>query len=285
MANYNLVFAQHRQDNWGDQWNRVYFDTYDKYSAAIEAAQKIYDQAVLALSASERANNLSIQENNNTLTNQQLNDSTASLENQLATAELNLADSTITSPFAGTITDVIATLGTRPTGALFVIQDTRALEITTSVAEYDIPLIREGQQVRFTTEATGDDQLTGTIERISPTAIDTDGNFELTVRINNPDDRLRIGMNAKLTIVIDSRPDVYSVPYDAITTNAAGETVIIGLREDGKTRYEIPVTVGMETDYFVEISGASVTDGLKILNDPEGKNVVTSSGPTSPFGD
>lgn len=283
-ANYDTVFAQHRQDNWGEQWNRVYFDTYAKFDTAIDAAQKAYDQAVLALNASIRANNLTIQEYNNVLTNQKLNDNTVSLQNQLKTAELNLADSTITSPYAGTVTDVIAVLGSRPNGALFVIQDTKGLELTTTVAEYDIPQIHEGLQVRFTTEATGDDELTGTVDRISPTAINTDGDFEVTVRIDTADERLRIGMNAKLTIVIDSRPSVYSVPYDAITVNAAGDKVVIGLREDGKTRYEIPVSVGMETDYFVEISGPDVKDGLTILNDPEGKNVVTSSGPTSPFG-
>jgi HlyD family secretion protein len=283
-ANYDTVFAQHRQDNWGDQWNRTYFDTYAKFDSAIEASQKAYDQAVLALNASIRADDLTIQEYNNALTNQQLNDNTVSLQNQLKTAELNLADSTITSPFAGTVTEVLAVLGSRPNGALFVIQDTKGLELTTTVAEYDIPQVHQGLHVRFTTEATGSDELSGTVDRISPTAINTDGDFEVIVRIDKPDDRLRIGMNAKLTIVIDSRPSVYSVPYDAITTGATGETVVIGLREDGKTRYEIPVSVGMETDYFVEISGPAIQDGLTILNDPEGKNVVTSSGPTSPFG-
>ena len=59
---------------------------------------------------------------------------------------------------------------------------------------------------------------------------------------------------------------------------------MLALREDGVTRYEVPVTVGMETDYFVEISGPEVQPGLVVLNDPEGKNVANSSMPAGPFG-
>lgn len=91
-------------------------------------------------------------------------------------------------------------------------------------------------------------------------------------------------MNAKLTIVLESRPATFAVPYDAITTDAAGQTIVIALREDGVTRYEVPVSVGMETDYFVEISGPEVQPGLVVLNDPEGKNVANSSMPAGPFG-
>ena len=281
---YDSTYDDVKDDIYDDKWQEAYKDAFDARSETIDAADSAYEQAVQNLNNSLRSDDLAIQDRNNALTNQKLSDTTTSLKNQLATAQMDLEDSTITSPVAGTVTEVIATLGSRPTGALFVIEDTKSLEITTPVAEYDIPQIHEGQKVRFTTEATGNDELSGTVTLISPTAIDTDGNYEVTVRIDVPDERLRIGMNAKLTIILESRPAVYSVPYDAITTNAAGEKVVIGLRKDGITRYEIPVKVGMETDYFVEISGPEIVDGLTIHNDPEGKNVVTNSGPTSPFG-
>jgi multidrug efflux pump subunit AcrA (membrane-fusion protein) len=42
------------------------------------------------------------------------------------------------------------------------------------------------------------------------------------------------------------------------------------------TRREIDVQTGMETDYYIEISGSGLTEGMLLLADPEGKNVVTS---------
>ena len=281
---YDNIYEDVEDDIWEDEFNEAYDDVYDTYATAFVTKYNLYDQAVKNLENIQRSNNLTIQSRNDALTNTKLSDSTTSIESQLTTARNNLEDATITAPVSGTITEVLATLGVRANGAMFVIQNTESLELSTTVAEYDIPLIKTGQAVQFTTDATGSDILSGTIDRISPTAINTDGDFTVTVRIDQPDERLRIGMNAKLTIVLESRPATFAVPYDAITTDATGQTIVIAVREDGVTRYEVPVTVGMETDYFVEISGPEVQPGLIVLNDPEGKNVVDSSMPAGPFG-
>ncbi|MDD2533242.1 MAG: efflux RND transporter periplasmic adaptor subunit [Eubacteriales bacterium] len=283
LAAYENTVNAVEEDVHDDDWKDDYDAAYSAGHEAIDAAQAAYDAAVTAYNNITRSNDLSIQEKSYSLSNQKLQDSTATLESQLETAKLNIEDARITAPIGGTITEVIAALGSRPNGALFVIQDTASLEISTTVAEYDIPKISVGQEVRFTTEATSGDELTGTVELISPTAINTDGDFEVVVKINVPDNRLRIGMNAKLTIVLESRAAVYSVPYDAIIENADGVKVVVAIGDDGVTRTEIPVEVGMETDYFVEIGGAEIKAGLTILNDPLGRNVVTVSGPTGPF--
>jgi len=283
-SDYDNIYEDVENDIWEDEFEEAYDDVYDTYATAFVTKYNLYDQAVKNLENIQRSNNLTIQSRNDALTNTKLSDSTTSIESQLTTARNNLEDATVTAPVSGTITEVLATLGVRANGAMFVIQDTESLELSTTVAEYDIPLIKEGQAVQFTTDATGSDILSGTVDRISPTAINTDGDFTVTVRIDQPDERLRIGMNAKLTIVLESRPATFAVPYDAITTNAAGQTIVMALREDGVTRYEVPVTVGMETDYFVEISGPEVQPGLVVLNDPEGKNVANSSMPAGPFG-
>ena len=279
LAAYNNTVNAVEDDIYDDEWDDAYHKAYSAGYNAVTAAQNAYDAAVTAYNNFARSNDLTIQEKSYSLNNQKLQDPTASFESQLKTAQMNLEDATVTAPVSGTITEVIASLGARPTGPLFVIQSTDSLEISTTVAEYDIPLIHEGQSVRFTTEATGGDELTGTVDLISPTAINSDGDFEVIVRIDTPDERLRIGMNAKLTVVLESRSSVFSVPYDAITADEAGNTVVVSLEADGVTRKNIPVTVGMETDYFVEISGPDLKAGLTILNDPEGKNVVVEAGP------
>lgn len=284
LSEYNDTVTAVRRQNW-DAVRKAASDQSSQASqAAIDAARKAYDQAVTNRQATVRADQLAIQDRANALTNQKLNDPTATLESQLATARQNLADTTVTAPVSGTVTAVLATLGARANGSLFVIQDTQTLEIATTVAEYDVPKLHESQPVRFTSAATADDPLTGTIRLIAPTAVNENGDFDVLVRIDQPDQRLRIGMNAKLTIVLDSRPSIFAVPYDAVTINAAGDNVVTALRKDGVTRYEIPVTIGMETDYYVEISSPDLAAGLEILNDPSGKNVTpAASGVGGPF--
>jgi RND family efflux transporter MFP subunit len=281
---YDDTYERIEDKIWQEEFDEAYDDVHDTFANQIIARHTAYDQAVLNLEANQRANDLAIKARADALTNQKLMDSTSTLESQLATARTNLADARIVTPVGGTVTNVMASIGNRANGAMVTIQNPKSLEIIATIPEYDIPLIEIGQAVRFTTDATGSDEFEGVVERISPTAVNTDGDFEVTVNIGSPDSRLRIGMNAKLTIVLESRKNIFSVPYDAITIDDAGQTIVTAVRDDGVTRYEIPVQVGMETDYFVEISGADLAAGLTILNDPQGKNVVSSNMASGPFG-
>ena len=62
-----------------------------------------------------------------------------------------------------------------------------------------------------------------------------------------------------------------TVPYDAVQTDENGNDVVYIVEdvagEDGKmTRQQrpVPVTVGIEGDYYVEISGEGVTEGMTV---------------------
>ncbi|MCM1441378.1 MAG: hypothetical protein NC131_19560, partial [Roseburia sp.] len=53
-------------------------------------------------------------------------------------------------------------------------------------------------------------------------------------------------------------------PYDAIHTNTNGESVLY-VQDFSGTRSETAVTKGMESDYYVEVSGDGLSEGLRIL--------------------
>jgi hypothetical protein len=106
-------------------------------------------------------------------------------------------------------------------------------------------------------------------------------------------------MSAKLNIVTDSRQAVFAVPYGALAEDADGNTIIYAIDEnaasgetsgtatEGSSRYAIPVTTGLETDYYVEISaadtsgGTGLKDGLLIIADPEG--LTSEEAPENPL--
>lgn len=200
----------------------------------------------------------------------------ASLEKQSKT----LADSTIKSPIAGTITLVNAKEGESAAGLLFVIEDTDNLIVSSEIGEYDISHIKTGQEVIIKADSTGDKQFLGTVSKIAPTAIkDAEGNtddpsnvqFDTEIAFKDTDPNIKIGMTVRLTIKLNEKKDVYSVPYDAIVLEADGskwinvsETANNDNKSQNKQR-KIKVQTGLETDMYVEIISPDLKDGMTVL--------------------
>ncbi|MDD2534535.1 MAG: efflux RND transporter periplasmic adaptor subunit, partial [Eubacteriales bacterium] len=269
---YKATWDNQKEAIWSDEWQTAYDKAFNAGYETIDVAKITLDAAITAHFNYVRSNDLAIQESAYTQFNHNLQNPAQALASQLKTAKRLLAETTVLAPCDGTITEVYAKQGDYPTGQLFAIENINSLEISTTVAEYDIAQIEFGQVVHFTTEATGSDDLSGTVTQISPKAINSDGDFTVIVLIDSPDSRLRLGMNAKLTIVLASKASAYSVPFNAVTLDDQGETVVVALGTDGVTRTNISVTLGLKTDNLVEIAGPGLVDGITILNDPEGRN-------------
>ena len=211
--------------------------------------------------------------------------STKSQEIAIQSLQDTLADATITAPVSGVVTAVYAEEGQPGNGLLFVIEDTDALKITTNIREYDVGNIEVGMPVVIRSDATGDKEISGTVTYIAPaanktengntlTADDSTVEFEAEVQVNDADSGLRIGMNTRLTVLLEERSDVYGVPYDSVVEKADGSEVVYAVepsseKEGSYVVTEVPVTTGLETDFYIEVSGDGITDGLSIISDPQ----------------
>ncbi len=217
---------------------------------AEEAAQKAYDKAVQALEDE-------VYKGSNTLagateTYQKgvitSNDNTKNLQRQLDDYKDKLDDYVITSPISGTVTSVeVEEDNSFAGGNLVTIQDCSTMYVSTEIDEYDIPSIKVGQKVVLKTDATRDDELEGVIDEIAATATatatgaaSTSGNatYAVKVKITTDDDRLKLGMTAKLSIVVDEVDDVLTVPYDAVVDKGDGQYVVYALNSVGVRRLE-----------------------------------------------
>ena len=143
----------------------------------------------------------------------------------------------------------------------------------------------------FKTDATREEQLEGEVTFVSPvptsaaasssamgsgsaTSLTTGGGkatYQIKVAIRTATDRLRLGMTAKMNIVLNEVEHVLTVPYDAVQTDENGDTVVYVLEQtmdaEGKTTQEqrpVAVTVGTEGDYYVEVSGDGLEEGMKV---------------------
>ena len=80
--------------------------------------------------------------------------------------------------------------------------------------------------------------------------------------MTSSDDRIKLGMTAKCSIVKKEASDVYAVPYDAVHREN-GESYI--LVKDGDSTSKVTVTTGMETDYYMEVQGDDLQEGLQVV--------------------
>ena len=258
----------------------------DIAKAQQSAAQQSADTAKQQQAATENA----IQQQLDTLKDNLIGSqiaaqSTKSQEIAIQSLQDTLADATITAPVSGVVTAVYAEEGQPGNGLLFVIEDTDALKITTNIREYDVGNIEVGMPVVIRSDATGDKEISGTVTYIAPaanktengntlTADDSTVEFEAEVQVNDADSGLRIGMNTRLTVLLEERDNVYGVPYDAVVEKADGSEVVYAVepsseKEGGYVVTEVPVTTGLETDFYIEVSGDGITDGLSIVSDPQ----------------
>lgn len=201
----------------------------------------------------------------------------------LAKQKKILNDAKITAPIDGTVTMINAKENESANGLLFVVEDTDKLVVSTDIGEYDIDLIKLGQEVIIKSDSTGDKQFMGAVSKIAPTAVkDANGNtasssdvqFDTEIAMKDNDPSIKIGMNVRLTIKLNEKKDVYSVPYDAVVKAADGSQwiyVLEAAQKDSNTKNtskKIQVQTGMETDMYVEISSPDLKDGMKVLISP-----------------
>ena len=261
----------------------------DSMKTAMDSSYHTYEQQEDAYNNTVITQNSSVAGMQDSLTNSRLSASvsTQTQENQVKTYERQLEKGVLTSPISGTVTEVNVQEGDTYTGGVIVtVQDCNAFIIEAEIDEYDISDIKEGMKVIFRTDATRDEELEGEVIFVSPVPTGTSSNGSLTagaasggdvtyqikVAINTDTDRLRLGMTAKMNIVLSEVEHVLTVPYDAVQTDENGNDVVYVMEsvtgEDGQVTQQqraVPVTVGTEGDYYVEIISDEITEGMTVV--------------------
>lgn len=178
---------------------------------------------------------------------------------------------TITAPFDGIITSLNVGKGDLYKGGdLFTIQDISSFEVSALVGQYDISDIQKGMQATIKTDTTEQTEMKGIVTFVSPIPKTSSGSnttstdYEVRIAINDASDRLRIGMSAKTTIILNQVKETFVVPYYCIEESEDFAPFITVLLQDGQQQ-RIPVTKTLETDFYVAISGEGLTEGMQIL--------------------
>jgi len=204
----------------------------------------------------------------------------------LAKQQENLRDGVITAPIDGTVTVSNAVVGAVPNGVLFTVEDTNDLIVKTQIKEYDVDQVTVGKKVVIKTDASGDKEIAGVVTKVAPAAtVNTVQGTQTTttsqdngtvtfaaeVKITQNNPQIRIGMKARLNIILNQKADIYTVPYDAVLHDADGSAYVFEAVKDqnGYKAKKLPVQTGLENDISIEVSGSGIKDGVQIVNNPE----------------
>lgn len=240
-------------------------------------------------------------------------------------------NATVKAPVSGTITYVGVKPGDTYMGAtIATIDNTEAFVINSEVGEYDIPDVKVGMDVKIKTDATRDEILEGKVTYVALSSTGTEqasnassstgygslsslastfssmtagvsstnAKYKVKIDINTPSDRLRVGMNAKASIITDKKESVLTVPYEAVIKREDNSHYIrvvkegydineavrklkelLNKEEDNKEREtttvqtetlenmieEIDVNVGIEGSYYTEISSDKIKENMYVV--------------------
>lgn len=122
--------------------------------------------------------------------------------------------------------------------------------------------------------------------------------YRVKMHVDTENSDLRLDMTAKINIIVDSADNVYAVPFAAVQTDESGNKYIEieddsadeaaapafdkeDMKDPAKQQEaiqaamnaaagnapakRIPVTVGVETDYYVEIESPELYDGMSVI--------------------
>jgi len=170
--------------------------------------------------------------------------------------------------------------------AVYQVADLSTMLIKINVNEVDISKVRVGQLTEVTIDAERGVKFAGRVRRVAPAAnSDAAPNgslsgvngssggqtvirFPVEIQIDHADRRLKPGMSARCSIIVQRRRNVLRVPSGCIAGEGATGTVqvVTEVKKKGETTQKLTprkVRVGLRGDAFVEIL-SGLKEGEKV---------------------
>ena len=173
----------------------------------------------------------------------------------------------ITAEFNGIISKADIKQGAAVTQGmeLFTIENTDKASVDVTLSKYDYNTVKEGQSVEITL---GDNTYQGTVTKMSHIVVQNEKGtpvISATVSIDDPDEDIFLGVDAKVKIYAASAKNVVTLPVEVINIGKEGSFCYV--IEDGLVTKR-NITTGISSEDYVEI-----TDGIK-----EGEEVIADLG-------
>ena len=249
----------------------------------ISQLKATYDKMITAYNSVVSTADSTIESMKDNVKNSELAASSSSLASasQINTLKDQIADGVVKSTVSGTVTNVNVKKGDLYTGtAIATIEGTEEFIVEAEIDEYEIPDIEIGMKVLIKTDATRDEEMEGRITYVASSATNnavnagmattgtavSNATYKVEIALDSVNDRLRLGMNAKLSIITEMEEDVWAVPYNAVYNRDNGTHYIEIAKDDtGENKEELDVTLGIQGSYYIQIKSDKLKPDMKVV--------------------
>lgn len=259
--------AKHAYDSCGSSDDPQCAQLYKNYAAAVQRYWRALanlnwytghptdiQQAILDSDvATAQANLAQAQEDLDKLRGAPDQEEVQKAEARVLAAQSVVDQSRLVSPIDGTVLSTNHTVGdtVTPGEIEIVIADLSELHINTTIDELDIAQVEEGQRVDITLDALPDLELQGQVASIdlSPEVGAGGTQYPVRVQVDSPDQAVRIGMTAALSISVAEEQQAVLVPNWALRLDSVTGEIYVTVHQ-GTQRERRVVELGLrnETD-------------------------------------
>jgi HlyD family secretion protein len=146
---------------------------------------------------------------------------------------VDLGRCTIYAPVDGTVisrnVDVGQTVAASMSAPVLfqIASDLTKMQINASVAEADVGTVAEGQEVEFTVDAFPERTFGGKVIQVrnAPLTVQNVVTYDTIIEVNNADLKLKPGMTANVSIIVQRRENVLRLPNGALRFRPSEEWV------------------------------------------------------------
>jgi len=151
-----------------------------------------------------------------------------------------------------------------PSKVLYVIADLSTIWVLADIYEYEIPWVKEGQEVKMTLTAIPDTTFKGVVTYIYPYLERKTRTVQVRMEFKNPNLLLKPDMYADVQIKADVRKNMIAITKEAVIRTGKADMVMVEIGEGRFEPREVRIGIESEDDY-------EITAGLK-----EGEKIVIS---------
>lgn len=187
----------------------------------------------------------------------------------------------LVSPISGVVTAKNYDNGDMFTGQLPVltVMQINPLKAVVNVSESYFPKVRTGMGVDISFDAFPNERFNGTVNKIYPTVDEMTRTFGVEIKMNNPGNKVRPGMYARVTMNFGTENRVV-VPDQAVVKQVGSGSRFVYVYQDGKVTFnevklgqrlndEYELISGVPTGSQVVVAGQSkLTDQMEVQITP-----------------
>lgn len=176
----------------------------------------------------------------------------AEMTYQAAVEEYAVAEKGIAAAFDGIVTACSAVQGAMVTDGmqLLTLESSNDVKVSFDASKSDVEKLALGQKVAITVSGNSYDGEISKINRMATVNASNTPMVGVEVHITNPDDKIILGLDAKLTVYTNKAEGALLIPVEVINADKDGDFLYVV--EEGKVVRK-PILCGISSDTYTEV--------------------------------